>query len=132
MASPRTLQDIPLATWQWGGSLMRLILIAIIFTWGFLLEICGEQPDYSPELRYLMNFGSFIMAIIIGALAQSTLVHMFSYIQGYFLLKRNGIPLNAIMSGEQTPARVIASLMVILRHKQDGTKKQGYGKFYQI
>jgi hypothetical protein len=132
--SPRNLQDVPLATWQWRDSLIRLFLIAIIFAWGFLLEVCGEQPEYSSELQYLMSFGSFIVAIILGALAQATLAHMFAYVQGYFLLKSHGIPLHAIMSGEQTPARILSSCLVIFKYKQNGEdyKKQKYGKFYQI
>ncbi|CAB5365909.1 hypothetical protein RhiirA5_377715 [Rhizophagus irregularis] len=133
--SPRNLQDVPLATWQWRDSLIRLILTAIIFTWGVLLEVCGEQPNYSPELQYLMSFGSFIVAIILGALAQATLAHMFSYVQGYFLLKSHGIPLHAIMSGEQTPGRILAACLTIFKYKKSGTedyKEQKYGKFYQI
>ncbi|GBC07200.1 hypothetical protein RclHR1_07300002 [Rhizophagus clarus] len=127
----RNLQDVPLATWQWRDSLIRLSLIAIIFTWGFLLEACGGQPNYSPELQYLMNFGSFIVAIILGALAQSSLAHIFAYVQGYFLLKSHGIPLHAITSGEQTPARILSACLVIYKSKKNdtGDKKQ---KFYHI
>jgi hypothetical protein len=133
--SSRNLQDVPLATWQWRDSLIRLVLTAIIFSWGILLEVCGEQPNYSPELQYLMSFGSFIVAIILGTLAQSTLAHMFAYIQGYFLLKSHGIPLHAIMSGEQTPGRILSACFVIYKYKRNSTedyKKQKYGKFYQI
>src|SRR5688572_23106352 len=102
----RNLQDVPLATWQWRDPLMRFFLISLIIAWGIFLEFCGDQPDYSPELRYLMSLGPFMVALLVGALAQATLVHMFAYIQGYFLLKKHGIPLQAIMSGEQTPLRV--------------------------
>ncbi|PKC08838.1 hypothetical protein RhiirA5_357426, partial [Rhizophagus irregularis] len=103
----RSLHDVPLAAWQWQGPLSRFFLILIIFSWGLFLEFCGSQPDYYPELKYLMNLGSFIVALVVGALAQTTLAHMFAYLQGYFLLKKQGIPLQAIMSGEQTPARVL-------------------------
>ncbi|CAB5365676.1 hypothetical protein RhiirA1_488608 [Rhizophagus irregularis] len=132
--SPRNLQDVPLATWQWRDTLIRLFLITIIFIWGFLLEGCGEQPNYSPELQYLMSFGSFIVAIILGALAQATLAHMFAYIQGYFLLKSHGIPLHAIMSGEQTPVRILSACLVIFKHKKNviQDKNPKYRKLYQI
>jgi hypothetical protein len=129
--SSRNLQDVPLATWQWRDSLIRLVLTSIIFTWGILLEVCGEQPNYSPELQYLMSFGSFTVAIILGVLAQSTLAHMFAYIQGYFLLKSHGIPLHAIMSGEQTPGRILSACLVIYKYKLNSTNEK-YGKFYQI
>ncbi|CAI2172312.1 12573_t:CDS:2, partial [Funneliformis geosporum] len=79
-----SLQDVPLANWQWRDPLTRFILITIIFAWGYFLEL-------------------------FGVLAQVTLAHMFAYIQGYFLLRRYGIPLEAIMSGEQTPFRVLSA-----------------------
>src|SRR5688572_28210196 len=97
----RSLHDTPLASWQWRDPLKRFFLIMAIFTWGCLLEVCGSQPNYNPELRYLMNSGSFIVAIIIGSLAQATFAHTFAYVQGFFLLRRQGIPLQAIMSGDQ-------------------------------
>jgi len=112
--SPRSLQDMSLASWQWRDPLKKFFLIIIIFAWGCFLEFCGGQPDYTPELRYLMNFGSFIVAIIVGILAELTLAHTFAYVQGFFLLKRQGIPLQAIMSGEQTPLRVLTACLVIL------------------
>ncbi|RIA86503.1 hypothetical protein C1645_779529 [Glomus cerebriforme] len=116
---------------------MRFFLILIICLWGYFLEFCGEQPDYSPELRYLMSFGSFVVALVIGALAQASLVHMFAYVQGYFLLKKQGIPLQAVMSGEQTPARVLLACMTILRqirlgYKDDKKQRYRYGNFFQI
>ncbi|CAI2186070.1 7335_t:CDS:2, partial [Funneliformis geosporum] len=55
-----SLQDVPLANWQWRDPLTRFILITIIFAW---------------------------VALIVGVLAQVTLAHMFAYIQGYFLLR---------------------------------------------
>jgi hypothetical protein len=127
---PRSLHDIPLAHWQWQGPLIRFFLILIIFSWGYFLEYCGEQPDYSPELRYLISFGSFIVALVIGALAQATLAHMFAYLQGYFLLKKQGIPLQAVMSGEQTPARVLIACLTIFRRTR--YNKQRHGDFFQI
>src|SRR4051812_5601615 len=121
----RSLHDVPLAAWQWRGPLIRFFLILTIFSWGLFLEYCGGQPSYSPELQYLMNFGSFILALIVGALAQATLAHMFSYLQGYFLLKKQGIPLQAIMSGEQTPARVLVACLIIFRQARYNKQRHG-------
>ncbi|CAB4472842.1 hypothetical protein RhiirA1_416964 [Rhizophagus irregularis] len=126
----RSLHDVPLAAWQWQGPLSRFFLILIIFSWGLFLEFCGSQPDYYPELKYLMNLGSFIVALVVGALAQTTLAHMFAYLQGYFLLKKQGIPLQAIMSGEQTPARVLIACLIIFRRTR--YNKQRHGSFFQI
>jgi len=73
------------------------------------------------------------MAIIVGILAQVTLAHTFAYVQGFFLLRRQGIPLRVIMSGEQTPLRILTACLVILRQNQNGiNKKRRYDKFYQI
>jgi hypothetical protein len=130
--SSRSLQDVPIASWQWQDPLIRFILISIIFASGYLLEACGEQPDYSTELQYLVNFGSFILAIVVGILAQATLSHMFSYIQGYFLLKKQGIPLQAIMSGNQTPSRILSACYVIFKSGTKGDKEQRNNKVYQI
>ncbi|CAG8727982.1 368_t:CDS:1, partial [Funneliformis caledonium] len=130
-----SLQDVSLAKWQWQDPLTRFFLITIIFIWGYVLELCGEQPDYNPELQYLMSFGSFIVALIVGILAQATLAHMFAYIQGYFLLRRHGIPLEAIMSGEQTPLRVLSACLVIFKQNDvstKGYKKRKYTKYFQI
>ncbi|GBC05279.1 hypothetical protein RclHR1_06150005 [Rhizophagus clarus] len=127
---PRSLHDVPLAAWQWLDPLIRFILILIVFSWGLFLEACGGQPDYSPELQYVMSFGSFVIALVVGALAQTTLAHLFSYLQGYFLLKKQGIPLQAIMSGEQTAARILIACLIIFRRAR--YNKQRYGNFFQI
>src|SRR6266511_2778688 len=133
--TPRSLQDVSVASWQWQGPLKSFLLIVVIVVWGYLLRACGEDPSYTPKLQQLMSLGSFIVAIIFGILAQMTFSHMFSYIQGFFLLRKQGIPFKAIIIGEPTPYQVLTACFTILKQKSNNTenyKRQECIKISQV
>ncbi|CAG8494415.1 1428_t:CDS:2 [Dentiscutata erythropus] len=117
--SPRNLQDVLSAVWQWGNPLKCLLLITIIVVWGYFLDICGGQPDYIPEIQKLMSLGTFIMTISFSLLTQITFSHIFAYVQGYFLLSEQGIPFQAIICEDSTPLRVLTACFIMLRQKHN-------------
>ncbi|CAG8588596.1 hypothetical protein C2G38_2291033 [Gigaspora rosea] len=115
--SPRNPQDILSAVWQWENPLKCCLLIIIIVVWGYLLDTCGGQPDYIPETQKLMSLGSFIMTISFSLLIRITFSHIFAYVQGFFLLSKQGIPFQAIICEESTPLRVFTSCFIMLKQK---------------
>ncbi|KAF0453411.1 hypothetical protein F8M41_001750 [Gigaspora margarita] len=117
--SPRNPQDVLSASWQWGNPLKCLLLIMIIVVWGYFLEICGGQPDYIPEVQQLMSFGSFIMTFSFSLLIRITFSHIFAYVQGFFLLSRQGIPFQAIICEDSTPLRVLIACFIMLKQKHN-------------
>ncbi|CAG8752198.1 7568_t:CDS:2, partial [Gigaspora rosea] len=115
--SPKNLSDIPSANWQWADPLKSFLLIVIIVVWGHCLEICREQPNYSPEFQQLMGPGSFIVTFAFSLLIESIFTHIFAYVQGIFLLSRRGIPFQSIIIGGN-PLRVSLSCFTIIKQKQ--------------
>ncbi|CAG8587164.1 2988_t:CDS:1 [Dentiscutata heterogama] len=117
--SPRNPQDVLSAVWQWENPLKCFLLIIIIVVWGYLLDTCGEQPDYIPEIQKLMSLGSFIMSISFSLLTRITFSHIFAYVQGFFLLSKQGIPFQAVICEESTPLRVLTACFIMLKQKHN-------------
>ncbi|KAF0518669.1 hypothetical protein F8M41_016717 [Gigaspora margarita] len=117
--SPRNPQDVSSAVWQWANPLKCFLLIIVIVIWGYLLGICGGQPEYIPEIQKLMSLGSFIVTISFSLLVQITFTHIFTYVQGFFLLSRQGIPFQAIICDESTPLRVLTACFIMLKQKHN-------------
>ncbi|CAG8729439.1 8346_t:CDS:2 [Gigaspora margarita] len=116
--SQGNIQNISPATWQWGNPLKCFLLIWIIVIWGYCLEICGAQSNYTPELQKLMSLGSFLITIAFSLLVQITFSHIFAYVQGFSLLSRQGIPFQAIICENSTPLRVSIACFTMLKQKQ--------------
>ncbi|CAG8545976.1 3632_t:CDS:2 [Gigaspora margarita] len=112
------IQNISPATWQWGNPLKCFLLIWIIVIWGYCLEICGAQSNYTPELQKLMSLGSFLITIAFSLLIQITFSHIFAYVQGFSLLSGQGIPFQAIICEDSTPLRVSIACFTMLKQKQ--------------
>ncbi|CAG8494393.1 1427_t:CDS:1 [Dentiscutata erythropus] len=115
--SPRNLQNIPSATWQWADPLKSFLLIIIIVVWGHCLEICKEQSNYTPEFQQLMGLGSFIVTFAFSLLVESIFTHIFAYVQGIFLLSRRGIPFQSIIIGGN-PLQVSVTCFTMIKQKQ--------------
>ncbi|CAG8610687.1 1219_t:CDS:2 [Cetraspora pellucida] len=114
--SHTSIHNLPSATWQWVDPLKSLFLIVIIVVWGYCLDICGGQPNYSLEIQRLMGLGTFFVTIAFSYLIQLTFSHIFSYVQGFFLTREQGIPLDSIVIGG-SPLRVSIEFFNMLRKK---------------